>query len=436
MKRTAFTIKNQLLTIMKNMAKHPWLFARNPEKDFTRKRKLPFEEMLLLLLGMESGSLRSEMLKFTKFSPNTASTAALIQQREKLEPFAFEYILQKFMPPSGLLKQHKGYRLLAVDGSDLHTPTNSDETKCFFRQTAKNPESKGYNLVHLNAIYDLMNGIYVDALLQNRREFNENKALVTMVDRSPISGKTIIIADRGFECYNSFAHIEEKGWNYLVRVKDIISGYGMLSALDLPDEPEFDVMVNLILTRRQTALVKENPRKYRFLPSNANFDFCDLNTSYPISFRVVRFPISDGIYESVITNLDQNEFTLQDIKALYNMRWGIETSFRALKHAVGLLHFHSKKSRFIAQEVFAALIFYNFSAFICDCTDIPIKNSKYEYQINFSAAIFACRQFFRGLIRQPDLATLISANTLPVRKGRSFPRVVRCRTAVAFNYRP
>lgn len=436
MKRTALTIKNQLLTIVKKMARHPWLFAKNPEKDFTRKRKLPFEEMLLLLLGMGNGSLRSEMLKFTGFSLNTASTAALIQQREKLEPFAFEYILQKFTPPSGLLKRHKGYRLLAIDGSDLHAPTNSDEKECFFRQTAKNPDSKGYNLMHLNAIYDLMNGIYVDALLQNRREFNENKALITMVDRSPISSKTIIIADRGFECYNSFAHIEEKGWNYLVRVKDIASGYGMLSALNLPDKSEFDVMVNLILTRRQTTIVKENPQKYRFLPSSANFDFCDLNTSYPISFRVVRFPISDGVYESIITNLEQNEFTLQDIKALYNMRWGIETSFRTLKHSVGLLHFHSKKSRFIAQEVFASLIFYNFSAFIVDCVDIPQKNNTYEYQINFSAAIFVCRQFFRGHIRPPDMVTLISANILPVRKGRSFPRVIRCRTAVCFNYRP
>gem|GEM_PF-2670165 len=45
----------------------------------------------------------------------------------------------------------------------------------------------------------------------------------TMVDRSPIKGKTIVISDRGYESYNNFAHIERKGWNYVIRVKDVNS---------------------------------------------------------------------------------------------------------------------------------------------------------------------------------------------------------------------
>ncbi|MEG0152440.1 MAG: hypothetical protein RR744_04565 [Cellulosilyticaceae bacterium] len=32
-------IKEILLDIIKTMVKYPWLFAKNPEKDFTRKRK-------------------------------------------------------------------------------------------------------------------------------------------------------------------------------------------------------------------------------------------------------------------------------------------------------------------------------------------------------------------------------------------------------------
>ena len=38
-----------------------------------------------------------------------------------------------------------------------------------------------------------------------------------MADRFPYSGKTIFIADRGYESYNVFAHIERKGMNYLTR---------------------------------------------------------------------------------------------------------------------------------------------------------------------------------------------------------------------------
>ncbi|MGN7765726.1 hypothetical protein [Paenibacillus sp. 22594] len=38
------------------------------------------------------------------------------------------------------------------------------------------PNMKGYNLLHLNAAYDLCNRLYVDAIVQPRRLCNEGKA--------------------------------------------------------------------------------------------------------------------------------------------------------------------------------------------------------------------------------------------------------------------
>ncbi|NOJ73972.1 transposase [Paenibacillus alvei] len=40
------------------------------------------------------------------------------------------------------------------------------------------------------------------------------------------------------------------------------------------------------------------------------------------------------------------------------MRWGIETSFRALKYIVGLTNFHAKKRESITQKIFARMILY------------------------------------------------------------------------------
>ena len=48
---------------------------------------------------------------------------------------------------------------------------------------------------------------------------------------------------------------------------------------------------------------------------------------------------------------------------LYTKPWGIETSFRELKYAVGLVNFHAKKQEYIIQETFARLIMYNFAEF-------------------------------------------------------------------------
>ena len=45
---------------------------------------------------------------------------------------------------------------------------------------------KGYNSLHLNTLYDLMNRLYIDAQIQPIRELNERQALIEMVGNSPL----------------------------------------------------------------------------------------------------------------------------------------------------------------------------------------------------------------------------------------------------------
>lgn len=81
-------------------------------------------------------------------------------------------------------------------------------------------DGRGYNLLHLNALYDLESQLYLDAVIQNGREEHESQAFVEMVDQSELAEPVILIADRGYEAYNNMAHIEQKGWDYLIRVKE------------------------------------------------------------------------------------------------------------------------------------------------------------------------------------------------------------------------
>jgi hypothetical protein len=119
------------------------------------------------------------------------------------------------------------------------------------------------------------------------------------------------------------------------------------------------------------------------------------------------------------------------------MRWGIETSFRQLKYAVGLSAFHSKKMEYIAQEVFARLIMYNFSERIASYVIVQQKSSHLTYQLNFTIAVRICRYFFRFSDDQhpPNVEALIGKHILPVRPDRHFPRNLRFRQAVSFLYR-
>ncbi|MCE5169866.1 transposase [Paenibacillus profundus] len=100
---------------------------------------------------------------------------------------------------------------------------------------------------------------------------------------------------------------------------------------------------------------------------------------YPISFRVVRFVLPNGAYETVVTNLSAADFPPDEIKSIYSMRWGIETSFRALKYTVGLMNFHAKKQESITQEIFARMIMYNFAEMITSHVVISQMDTRYPY---------------------------------------------------------
>ena len=60
-----------------------------------------------------------------------------------------------------------------------------------------------------------------------------------MVDRSELTEPVILIEDRGYEAYNNMANIEQRGWKYLIRVKD---KQGILSGLKLLDALEFEIL--------------------------------------------------------------------------------------------------------------------------------------------------------------------------------------------------
>ena len=447
------TVKGILSSLITELSKSPELFVKNPGKDFTRKRKLPLETVIQLLISMGGNSVYKELLESQGYDVNTATSSAFVQQREKILPYAFEYLLHEFTQSHSELKTYRGYRLLAIDGSFLHIATDPNDVDSY---NQSKEDSKGYNLLLMNAMYDLCNKLYTDALIQPSRRMNEKKAVVDLVDRSRITGNVILIGDRGYESWNIFAHIERKGWNYLIRVRDV-DKQGILAGLRLPSDEEFDVCVHKILTRKQTKEVKANPDVYRTIPSNTTFDFLDLHTNkfYPMSFRVVRFKVTDDLYETVITNLEQSRFSPQELKKLYGMRWGIETSFRELKYAIGLTAFHSKKREHIVQEVFARIIMYNFAEMITSHVVILQADKKHDYQVNFTIAIHICRHFLRlwfrsnappgcsgeqcrafcGTPSPPDVEALIRKNILPVRPGRTDNRKIRSKAAVSFLYR-
>lgn len=406
-------------------------FVVDPKRDFVRKSELSFSKTMRFILGMGSQTLGKELMDFYDFDPKMVSVSAVVQRRSKILPAAFQYLFHKFNETFSQTSFFHGYRLYAVDGSDIHIPTAPDDKDTFYRA---NIDVKGYNLMHLNALYDIMNQRYMNAVLQDSRNENEHSALISMLGN--IGHDSIIVADRGYESYNTIAHLENKGLKYVIRIKT--SG-GIAQKFNIPHDKEADFSANILLTRRHTNEVKANPKLYRYLSASSTFDFIPKGSkdTYPLKFRIIRLKISENNYETIVTNLYDDEFSAEDIKMIYKMRWGIETSFRELKYHVGLIAFHSKKKDCVIQEIFASLIMYNFSMLITENILIDNnKHNKYRSKVNYAVAIHICITFYRcNNVSPSHLRKLIARNKCPVRHNRNALRKTRYHSAIPFNYR-
>lgn len=414
-------------------------FVYNPDKDFTRNRKIGFDELIQFVMTMGAGSLKDEIYDYYGLKLDNPTSPAIILQREKVKPKAFEWIFNRFneltKPKNPVL--FNGFRLMAIDGCCSRISKDKNDKLTYVAKS-------DYCAFHLNASYDLLSHTYDDVIIQGEAVKNENGAFNELVDRYE-GEKTIFIADRGYESINSFEHVKKSGNYFLIRVKDIDSTTSVCRSFGVPDNGEFDVDVHRILTRRNTNEIKAHPEIYKFMPSNQRFDFFGDGKFYEFDCRVVRCKVKDkGDKEeswcTIFTNLDRDLFPPETIKDLYHLRWGEETSFRELKYAVNMNAFHSKRRDLILQEIYARMLFYNFSERIIRNVK-PRKvrdNSKYVYQINSTRAFHNIRTYLKCLKKSHDkidIEAIIAKELEPVRGGRSFERDIKVKSSIPFIYR-
>jgi len=391
-------IKSMLMDDIHEMASHPELFAKHPDKDFTRDRKLSAEDVLLFPVIMERDSVPRELLKYFDFSTGTPTPSAYYQQRSKLVPDTYRQLLFTFNSHFLPLLYKDKYILTGVDGSGFrifHNPANAES---YNPPTGRS--TRGFNEIHVVAAYLLTDRTYTDAVIQPSKKKNEYSAFCSLIDGCRTDqGIPLFIADRGFPSYNMFAHAKEKGVSFLVRAKDLYVERLLGSSLSDLDN-EFDITVDRIVTRSTTVKDRtcpENPQQYRFVDKKTAFDYMAPGSSdeYHLRIRVVRAEVADGIYVNMVTNLPPEECTMADLKILYYLRWGIETSFLELKHAVGAVDFHCKAVEYVTHEVWARLLLYNFCSRITLLAVVEQKDTKHIYQVNYAMAIKNSHDFLR-----------------------------------------
>ncbi len=421
-------IKNLFSEAVRSVASDISQYVIHPEKDLTRNKKLPPDKLISFMVSCGSSSTKIELLDFFGLDAHAPSASALNQQRAKLKPEALETVFRRFNNSIQSVEKTSNYRFFAADGSTFtffSKPSFASEEYL----VNEGHSAKGFYSMHLNVFYDLQKHTYSDAFIQSVHHKDEFSAFCKMVDRhQTLSGtKDVFIGDRGYCSYNNMAHVLEKGQYFLFRTKDIHSK-GLVGNFELPEKASFDIRVNVSLVRsHKKSILTETDHYRRYMDANATFDYLTYGSTdtYNLSFRIVRFPISESTYECIVTNLPEDEFPMEQIKLIYFSRWSIEGSFRKLKYTIGLSNFHAYKPEYIKQEIWAKLIAYNITETLINHTVVKHGDTKHEYKVNFSVAAHICRVFLRLTTVKDsiDVMNLLCKELIPIRNGRQYPRL-------------
>ena len=405
-----------LKTILREIDSNKNLYVANPQKDFTRKRKVSFYDMMWFLLFIGANSMSEEIRRaFNDEDFSYISEAAILKSRSKIKVSAFEQLLRKFNDTLKRVKKYKGYRMLAVDGSDFSSFYSADSEYA----TISN-QYGGANRMHVNFAYDILNKNFLDCVIEAKNKADERKGAVKMLTTIAKSEKILAIMDRGYDGIKIFEHFNRiPNLNYLIRIRS-----GMTKEIkSLPDK-ELDLDLKFE--------VREQSKR---LPYRMKIQARDMELPCTVSFRLVKVSLKDK-WLVLATNLPRHEFSARILKSLYEKRWKIELAFRDIKHALGALHFHSKKDLFNLQEFFAHLIRYNLtSRIICQIRLAKPKNLKYHYEINFKGAGQIVQDYCRLALDYKKILEQIKHYIHPLRSNRLFQRNCRYIYPVSFNYR-
>ena len=406
----------KLQVIIKEMEGNKAQYVANPQKDFSRNRKVSFYDMMWFLLFIGANSMSEEIRRsFNHKDFSYISEAAILKSRSKIKVSAFEQLLRKFNDTLEKPKEYRGYRVLALDGSDFSSLYSADS-----KYATISNQYGGANRMHVNFAYDILNKNFLDCVIEAKNKADERKGAIKMLSSLAESEKILAIMDRGYDGLKVFEHCNRiENLSYLIRIRS-----GMTKEIKALPDKELDLDLKFE--------VREQSKR---LPYKMKIQAWDMELPCLVSFRLVKVRLKDK-WLVLATNLPRQEFSTQTLKSLYEKRWKIELAFRDIKHALGALHFHSKKDLFNVQELFAHLIRYNLTSRIIRQSLLTRNgNLKYRYAVNIKNATQIIQDYCRRALDYKKILEQIKHYVHPLKGNRLFQRNCRYIPPVSFNYR-
>ncbi len=393
---------------------------------FTRNRKLNFTTLVTFLLNHRKGATQTELDRYlTDYFDDDrpirhVTKSALIQARKQLSYEAFielnhHFVENLYDSRSQALKRWHGFRVCAVDGSQLRLPIVPELQQVFGCQSGVAGVAE-QTMGLASVYYDVLNKIVIDARLAKTTESERYHAFLHL-DRS--KDDDLVVYDRGYNAFWMYAYHQELGRSFCMRT---IVNRDNLSR-------------DFVQSGQSEAIVTYRPNR------NSRQQCEEMNLpDTPITLRLIRVDLP-GETEVLVTNLmDQKRFPAQEFKRLYHLRWGVEEFYKRLKHHQEVENSSGKSVLVVMQDFHAKILCGNLTAALAiaghrhlnkhNKTDTPHNKT---YQINFAQAFAKMKQYQAKLWQLSgsalsqflkDLMLLMTQYQEQVRPDRSFPRKI------------
>lgn len=324
--------------------------ARERREDFIRNRKINFVELMFMMLNLNKRSIQIEIDEFVERNLDknvgTYTKQSFSEARQKVKPQAFVTLNDAFLSEYYSDFDKNKYRILAIDGSKLQIPNNK-KTREHFGFITNNHDGFCAAQSLESALYDVNNKIILNAQISrcddSERQLAKSNILQMLELESNI--KNIIIFDRGYACFELIRFLEETHQKYLMRVKS-----------------NFYTEVNKTQSADEMVKIKVTPARKKHLKQQG----CNVQTGDHIDVRVVKFALTTGEQETLITNLTEYEAKTQYCMDLYFKRWGIETAYDELKNKFEIENFSGDSIRAIEQDFYATILLSNLASVLAE----------------------------------------------------------------------
>jgi len=389
--------------------------------DFSRERKLPLDKLVGMLINLPKRSLSIELEAFFENleQPHAGYTkAAFSLQRTKLKPLFFQlwnqWLVESFYTYYGnQVKRWHGFRLLAVDGSNISmVPT--PEVIAHFGSAAN--QFTTVPMARAMQVHDVLNDIRVWADIFPYAD-SELSIITHQLRHLPQDSLTLF--DRGFASYSLMYLLihQESPRHFLIRCKTDFNK----EVKQFVNSRKTDVITTLYPSRESIARLKEHG--YR------------VSAQTGIQVRMIKVRLANGQTEVLLTNLyDTACFTTKMMGELYAKRWAIEGAYNTQKNQLQIELFSGHRVLCIEQDYAATLFVANLQSILEKQCEEPVrkqtKNRRYHYKVNRNVSWALLKNRIVGLfIRSTDstailreLQYLFSKYLEPLRPGRQVPR--------------